>query len=138
MKTHTTNYLNTFITVADDCQARSGIEPPVKGDVKTLANLQFDLLKGNPYQYTSDELLFRVDAIRKGYGKGEWLEETKRFFYKGQPCLRSSPLTKRYGWGIHSDSDGRVAIYGLGTPEYKHFADQQSLSVVKAMRSKKG
>jgi len=138
MKTHTTSYFNTFIIVADDCQARSGIEPPIKDDVKTLANLQFDLLKGNPYQYTSDELLFRVHAIRKGFSESEWLEETKRFFSKGQPCLRSSFLTKRYGWGIHSDSDGRVAIYGPGTTEYKHFADEHSLSVVKAMRSKKG
>ena len=28
----------------------------------------------------------------------------------------------RYGWGIHSDHDGRVAIYAVGTPEYESLA----------------
>ncbi len=137
MKTHTTNYFNAFIAVADDCPAMSSIEPPMKGDAKTLANLQFDLLNGNPYKYTSDDLLFRVHAMRKEISESEWLEERMEFFAKGQPCLRSSPLTKRYGWGIHCDSDGRVALYGIGTPEYKYFVNQPGLNVVKAMRSKK-
>lgn len=138
MKTHTTNYFNTFIAVADDCPALSGIDPPVKGDDKTMANLQFVMLNGNPYKYTSDELLFRLNALRKGFSESELPEERMVFFSKGQPCLRSSPLTKRYGWGIHSYSEGRVALYGVGTPEYKHFVNQSGLTVVKAMRSKKG
>ena len=137
MKTHTTNYFNTFIAVADDCPVLSGIEPQIKDDAKTVANLQFALLNGNPYKYTSDELIFRVHAIRKGISESELPEQRELFFSKGQPCLRSSPLTKRYGWGIHCDSDARVALYGLGTSEYEHFANQQGVSFVKAMRSKK-
>lgn len=137
MKIHTTNYFNTFIAVAEDCPATIGIEPPVKAEAKTVANLQFTLLNESPYKYTSDELLFRVHALRKGFSESEWPEEGKMFFSKGQPCMRSSPLTKRYGWGIHSNSDGRVALYGIDTREYIHYASQPGLTVVKAMRSKR-
>jgi hypothetical protein len=59
------------------------------------------------------------------------------FFSKGQPCLRSSPLAKRYGFGIHHDAEGRVALYGMETPEYRKLAGDKKLKVVKAMRSKK-
>ena len=137
MKTHTTNYFNTFIAVADDCPAKSGVEPPIKGDAKTVANHQFDLVNANPYKYTSDELLFRIHVIRKDIIENKWPEERKTFFSKGQPCLRASPLTKRYGWGIHNDSEGRVAMYGLNTAEYNHFANLPGLTTVKGMRSKK-
>lgn len=137
MKTHTTNYYNTFIVVSDDCPAKAGVKPPTKVDAKTLAGLQYDLLNESPYKYTSDELLFRVHTIRKGIRESEWAEEKREFFSKGQPCLRSSPLTKRYGWGVHSDSEARVALYGLGTPEYKYFVEKPDVKVVKAMRSKR-
>jgi Family of unknown function (DUF6157) len=44
MKTHSTNYLNTFIEVADDCPASIGEIPPTKGDNKTVANIQFEMI----------------------------------------------------------------------------------------------
>ncbi len=63
------------------------------------------------------------------------------FFSKGQPCLCSSDLAKRYGWGIHCDARGRVALLGVDTPEYQDFVsgNRQSASglpvtVTKAMR----
>nr|WP_294669711.1 hypothetical protein [uncultured Fluviicola sp.] len=31
MKVHTTNYINTFITVSDDCPIGNGTVPPLKG-----------------------------------------------------------------------------------------------------------
>ena len=61
----TTNYFDTFIEVAADCPATSGEEPPVKGDKKTVANLQFEMLHGQPYKYTSDDVFFAVHAKRK-------------------------------------------------------------------------
>lgn len=56
---------------------------------------------------------------------------------EGQPCLRSSPLAKRYGWGFHYDAEGRVALVPVGSPEYEAFVTDDSLTVVKAMRSKR-
>lgn len=137
MKVHTTNYENAFIEVAEDCPATAGEMPPVKADNKTVANLQFDMLYEHPYKYTSDDVIFGVYARRNEIAKGEAEEARKQFFSKGQACMRASPLTKRYGWGVHSDEHGRIAIYGLETPEYKKLLKDKSLLHVKAMKSKR-
>lgn len=135
MKTHTTNYKNTLIAIADDCPAKAGEMPPVKGDKKTVANLQFDMVYDNPYKYTSDDVLFAVYAERNGVKKSELAEARKEFFSKGQPCFRASPLTKRYGWGVHANEDEKIALYACESPEYKKLAGDKKLQVVKAMKS---
>lgn len=135
MKTHTTNYHDTFIAVADDCPAQQGETPPLKGDKRTVAVLQFELISRNPYCFTSDDVLFKVYAERKELTCGELGEARKAFFSKGQPCLRTSPLAKRYGWGIHCDEAGKVALYSVGSKEYEAFSNDGRTSVVKAVRS---
>lgn len=137
MKTHTTNYENAFIAIADDCPVASGQIPPVKGDKKSVANYQFEMLIDSPYQYTSDEVLFTVFALRKAIDKKDWAAARQQFFSKGQPCFRASPLTKRYGWGVHSDAHGRIAIYGAETPEYQQFMADESIKQIKAMKSRR-
>ncbi len=137
MKVHTTNYYNTFIEVAEDCPTPIGEIPPIKGDKKTVANIQFDFLFEHPYQYTSDTILFTVFSIRKKLLESDLEAERQHFFSKGQPCFRASPLTKRYGWGVHADSYGKIAIYGAETESYQKFIADPSLKKVKAMRSKR-
>lgn len=137
MKIHTTNYYNTFIEVADDCPAQKAEIPPQKGEDKTIANLQFEMIAHNPYKFTSDEVIFSVYAAKQKITGNKLKEAKEQFFSKGQPCLRSSPLTKRYGWGVHSDANGKVAIYPMESAEYKKFLKDKTLKVVKAMRSKK-
>lgn len=135
MPLHTTNYFSTFIEVAEDTKATAGTIPPAKGRTKTIAQLQYELIAKNPYKYTSDEILFLVYAERNDLSEAERQEAKEIFFSKGQACLRASPLTKSYGFGVHSDSEGRVAIYGMDTEEYEtHLADK-NLKKVKAMRS---
>ncbi len=135
MKTHTTNYQNTFIEVADDCPATSGEMPPVKGDKQTIGNVQFVLLYEHPYEHTSDDVIFATYAIRNGLKKSELKAAREEFFSKGQPCMRTSPLTKRYGWGVHSDDKGKIAIYPMDSPEYKKFAKDKTLQHTKAMKT---
>lgn len=137
MKTHTTNYINTFIEIAADCPLENGEVPPLKGENKTAANIQFEMIIKNPYKYTSDDVLFQVFADKKDLTEAEYDEARTQFFSKGQPCFRASPLTKRYGWGLHSNEEGKVALYASGTPEYERFVNDESLVVVKAMRSSK-
>ncbi len=137
MKTHTTNYSNTFIEIAEDCPVDEGAVPPVKGDKKSVANLQFEMVIDEPYQHTSDDVIYTVFARRNDVTESEWEEQRKAFFSKGQPCLRASPLTKTYGWGVHSDANGKVALYAAGTPEYERFLADDAVVKVKAMRSKK-
>jgi len=134
---HTTNYSDTFIEVAEDCPVAAAQVPPEKGGEKTVASLQLDMIQTAPYRYTSDDVIFGVYALRNSIPDSELEAERTRFFSKGQPCLRSSPLAKRYGWGFHSDAEGKVAAYPLGSEEYQKLAADQSLKHVKAMRSKR-
>lgn len=134
---HTTNYFNTFIEIAEDCKADKGEMPPLKGDKKSVANLQFDMLYENPYKYTSDDVLFGAFAIRKEFDKREIDEQREHYFSKGQPCFRASPLTKTYGWGIHSNEEGKIAMYGVETEEYQKYLSDDSIKKVKAMRNKR-
>jgi hypothetical protein len=138
MKIHTTNYIDTFIEVAEDCPAKSAEIPPRKGEEKTAAVIQFEMVCKNPYKFTSDDVIFRVFAEKnKIKSKTQLTSERENFYSKGQPCMRSSPLTKRYGWGVHSDAEGKVAIYAVDSSEYKKFAKDRRLAHVKAMRSKR-
>jgi Family of unknown function (DUF6157) len=135
MKTHTANYFNTFIEVADDCPVTIGEIPPTKGDSKTVANIQFEMINKNPYKYTSDDILFQVFAEKNDLTENEFEKAREQFFSKGQPCFRASPLTKRYGWGIHSDKEGKVALFSVGSEEYQNFIRNDNVKVIKAMKS---
>ncbi len=130
-----TNYLNTFIAVAADCPVDAPVTPPVNTAKPTVAALQFDLIAEHPYEMTSDEILFAVHARRAGLAEADFDDERARFLAKDQPCLRASPLGKRYGWGTHHDERGRVALYGVGTPEYERFASLPDLTQKAALRS---
>lgn len=137
MKIHTTNYINTFIEVAEDCPAAFGEMPPAKGDARSIANIQFQIIGKHPYEFTSDEVLFKVFAERNDLTADEYEQARKELFSKGQACMRSSPLAKRYGWGIHSNAEGKIALFGIESDEYKKLVNDESLKIVKAMRSKK-
>lgn len=133
----TTNYFNTFIEVAADCPTTKAEIPPVKENTKTVANIHFDMVAHAPYKYTSDDVVFGTFAHKNEVSEHDRQEAREQFFSKGQPCLRTSPLAKRYGWGIHSDAEGKIAIYPLESAEYKKFAEDEKLAHVLAMRSKR-
>ena len=137
MKVHTTNYQNTFIEIAEDCPVAKGEMPSLKNERKTAANIQFDMISKNPYQFTSDDVLFQVYAIKNDLTESELHQAREQFFSKGQPCFRASPLTKRYGWGLHSDKNGKIAIYSADSEAYQNFLSDKSLEKVKAMKSKR-
>lgn len=141
-RTHTTNYVDTFITVAPDAVADVGTPPPVKeGASPSVAARTFQLIESAPYAHTSDDVIFTVWADRRELPAEAREAARAEFFSKGQPCLRSSDLGKRYGWGVHADAEGRVAVYGIDSPEYQAFASGSSpldgtpVTVTPAMRS---
>ena len=134
MKIHSTNYLNTFIEIAVDSPATVGEIPPLKSGTQTVANMQFEMVFYNPNKFTSDDVFFQVYADRNNLTDNEYEEARLQFFSKGQPCFRASPLTKRYGWGVHSKNDGKIALYACESPEYKKWSNNKSLKVIKAMK----
>ncbi len=131
------NYYNTFIEVADDCSAPAAEVPPLKGDKPTVAVIHFELIAEHPYAYTQEDILFETYARTHAVPESEREAEREKFFAKGQPCLRTSPLCKRYGWGLHHDAEGRVALYPRGSAEYEQFASTDEVKHLKGMRSKR-
>ena len=135
-KIHSTNYFDTFIEVAPDTKVSSGTPPPSK-EKKTVAQMQYELICNNPYKFSSDDILFQVYADRNDPKESEYKHAREQFFSKGQPCLRTSPLAKTYGYGIHSNRDGKIALYGMETNEYANFIADSEVVKVKAMKSGK-
>lgn len=137
MKTHSTNYTNTFIAVSDDCPTGISEIPPTKGDTRSAANIQFEMISKNPYKYTSDDVLFHVFAEKNALAPSEIVSARELFFSKGQLCFRASPLTKRYGWGVHNNQEGKIALFGRETKQYESFLEDVTLNITKAMKSSK-
>ena len=133
----TTNYINTLIEIAEDCPVPIGEIPPLRGKKKSAATYQYEMLLDNPYAFTSDDVLFSTFALRKEIPQEEWEEARQAFFAKDQPCFRASPLPKRYGWGIHSNAEGKIAMFSRDSAEYQLLIADESVMKKKAMRSKR-
>jgi hypothetical protein len=135
------NYYDTFITVAPDCPVERGVVPPERKSGKSKPAIEFELASEQPYRYTQEELLFLVHARHKGISDAELSERGEQlkaeFYGKPQACMRASMLPKRYGWGIHFDSGGRLALYPVESPEYRRFVDGEAgpVTILPAMRS---
>ena len=136
------DYLDTFIAVAEDCPADAGIVPPPGRGGPSVAARTHELIAAAPYRLTSGDVLFTVHADRSGIPEPERPAARREFYSRSQACLRSSPLGKRYGWGIHADGAGRLALVARESPEYADFVEGrrttstgQPVRVVRAMRN---
>lgn len=134
---HSTNYTNTLIEIAPDSKAKRSKIPPVRGEKKTIANLEYEMISANPYKYTSDEVKFAIHAVRNEIPKTKQKSQRFAYFSKGQPCFRASPLTKSYGWGVHADAQGKIALVACEASEYQQLRADKSVKKVLAMRSRK-
>ncbi|WP_309487767.1 DUF6157 family protein [Bacillus sp. SD075] len=59
------------------------------------------------------------------------------FFSKSKACFRASPLVKNYGWGIHYNNQGKIAIYDVKSDRYSQLFNQVDITKLKGMRSKR-
>ncbi len=123
----TTNLPNTFISVSDDCPVFMAEIPP-KREPKSIPQIEYEMLIDNPYKYTSDDVLYVANGERRSMSRDD-------YFARIQPDFRLSPLVKRYGWGVHIDKNGKIALYALGSGEYEIFASDTSLTQLKGNRS---
>ncbi|MFM6931169.1 MAG: DUF6157 family protein [Novosphingobium sp.] len=128
----TTDYFSTFITASPDSTVLQGV-PPAKPE--TIAGRQYALLSQQPYACTSDELLFEIHCQRSGIEGAAKAAERDAFLAKSKACLRASPLVKQHGWGLHFDTDGKVALYGVESAEYRAFLRGTDVKIVPGMRS---
>lgn len=136
------DYLDTFIAVAEDCPAAQGTAPPCHPQNPSVAARTFQMVAEHPYRFTSGDVIFTVFADRRGVPEEQRAARRDEFYSTGQACLRCSDLAKRFGWGIHADDSGRVALIGVETPEYAEFlsgrrftASGASIKTTRAMRN---
>jgi hypothetical protein len=137
------NYYNTFITVAADCPVERGIVPPDKKAGKTKPGIEYELIAGQPYTYTQEDVMFEVHARHKEIpaeelsAKGAELREA--FYGKPTACFRASMLPKKYGWGVHFDEAGKMALVAMESPDYRRFAESEvaGVQLLAAMRNSK-
>lgn len=137
------SYTDTFIRVAEDCPVETGIIPVSPRPLPPAHVIQYGLLAEAPYRYNHEELLYEVHVRHKQIPPAERISRKSEIwaelFSKSHPCLRASMLPKRYGWGVHYNSDGKIALYAKESPEYDRFISggDQGVTLLNAMRNKR-
>jgi hypothetical protein len=131
----TMNYYDTLIEVADDCPATEAHVPEARGGKKTKAVVEYELLAEHAYTYTEEDIAFEVYAAVHDIPAAIRPIERKKFLSKGHPHLRVSPLAKRYGWGIHNNAEGKIALVAVESPEYRQLLNDPRTTKINAFRS---
>ena len=137
------SYTDTFILVATDCPATYGEIPQSRGGAETMPMIEHDLLTRRPYHFNEKDLIFEKSIRHRGISPEEVRKNREaiwsELFQKPHPCLRASPLAKRYGWGVHYDHQGRIAIYAVDSKEYAAFRESgtEGPTILPAMRNKR-
>ena len=129
------NYHDTLIEVAEDCPATEAQVPRARGSKKTKAVVEYELLIKHPYTYSEEDIAFQVYAALHDVPQATWPTQRKKFLSKGHPHLRVSSLAKRYGWGIHNNADGKIALIAVESPAYEQLLDDPGTTKTKAFRS---
>lgn len=132
MPMHTTNQTDMLTRVSSDCARMEGTVPTRAG---TVAALQYELISRAPYGLTSDDILWTVERLRRGIQ--DTPEARADFFSRPRACLRASPLVKSFGWGLHHDSQSRVALVGRESERYRELDADPAVAKANGMRSKR-
>lgn len=139
MTLESVDYTDTFIALAPDASGETSV-PQARGGKPTVASATFEMISEAPYEHTSGDVIFTVWADRQGIAEADRDAERAKYYSVGRPCLRASDLGKRYGWGVHADDKGRLALYAAGSPEYEALEggtapDGSAVKVIRAMRT---
>ena len=117
------------------CPTKQAQVPPARGGKKTRAAVEYEILVKHPYSHTEEDIAFETYAVLHEIPNDIWAKERKKFLSKGHPHLRVSPLAKRYGWGIHNNVAGKIAMIAVESLRYKQLLDDPHTTKVKAFRS---
>ncbi|MGD2197472.1 DUF6157 family protein [Lysinibacillus fusiformis] len=131
------SYKNTFIKISEDSEVTSAVTPLPRNNKPTIASIEFDLIKHSPYKYTEEEVQFQTYLIKNQIDSDSLDEIRKKFFQKSKACFRASPLVKKYGWGIHYDNEGKLALYDVNSEGYEQFLHSDQITLLTGMRSKR-
>ncbi len=135
------NYINTFIAASPDTKAKVGSVPPAHAGKRSIAQIEYELIAPHPYKQTQEEVQFAVHIERTGImplqRQAKRNELWSAFFSKPMACMRTSPLAKSYGWGLHFNEKGEVALVPIGSAQYQQLLNNSAIEQTRAMRSKR-
>ena len=114
-----------LIEVAGDSEVDHAMEPPDGGTKKNIQRIMYEVLIENPYRYTEIELLHEVHVVRRNR------DDLKLKSY----TIKRSPLVKRFGWGIHRNQEGKLALISVESDLYREL--QESIKTTRAYLNKK-
>jgi hypothetical protein len=114
-----------LIEVSEDSPVKFSVEPPDNSPNKTIARVSYEVLIENPYKYTEREFYYEVHVVRRN------MSHLKHDKYNIKRLL----LVKDYGWGIHRNEHGKIALVAMESPRYKEL--QQSIKTVNGFRKNK-
>ena len=115
--------VNTLITIAESSSNRS-ISVESKNGTPTVASTLFEVLKNHPYEFKQSELFYEVHVSRLKKDP----EQLKLASYK----LQRSELCSLYGWGIHGDKTGKLALVPCDTKFYELLFNDTGIKKKKA------
>lgn len=130
------SYKNTLITISEDSKVTSAKVPVIRNEKPTIAYIEHDLINNNPYKFTQEDVQFKTYLIKNQMEAENAAELREQFFSKSKACFRASPLVN-YGWGIHYNNQGKVAIYDVNSEMYNQLLKQDDITKLKGMRSKR-
>ncbi|MFY0804666.1 DUF6157 family protein [Peribacillus frigoritolerans] len=131
------SYKNTLITISEDSKVSSAKVPVIRNEKPTIAYIEHDLINNNPYKFTQEDVQFKTYLIKNQMESKNAAQLREQFFSKSKACFRASPLVKNYGWGIHYNNQGKVAIYDVNSEMYNQLLKQDDITKLKGMRSKR-
>ncbi|MCZ0874913.1 DUF6157 family protein [Peribacillus sp. AS_2] len=131
------SYKNTLITISEDSKVSSAKVPVIRNEKPTIAYIEHDLINNNPYKFTQEDVQFKTYLIKNQMEAENAAELREQFFSKSKACFRASPLVKNYGWGIHYNNQGKIAIYDVNSEMYNQLLKQEDITKLKGMRSKR-
>lgn len=135
-------YVSTFIAASEDCPVQVAEIPPRSLNGPSVGAVQYQVLAEQPHSLTQEDVLFETEVRRRW--TPQQLEPRRdelreAFSERRRPCLRSSPLVMRHGWGLLFDDQGRVGLVPRESEEYDRLAGGQvaGVQVLQAMRSRR-
>lgn len=117
--------LEELILVAGDCPVSKSHVPSLGRTTKTIARISYEVLIDSPFIFTEREFYHEVHVVRRNR------HDLKIEAYN----IKRSPLVKKYGWGIHRNHRGKLALIPMESDEYQRL--QESIVVKKAYRTNK-
>ena len=102
-------YREELIEVAEDCPVDHAVEPPNDRPNRTRARIAYEILSEHPYQYTEIEFFHELDVVRRNKPNAK-IESYQ---------IKRSPLVQTYGWGIHRNQQGKLALVAMESDRYR-------------------